>query len=224
MAQSALYQQYSTYLQKASTLYQRPQVKASLEIILSVFAVIMLILFAIRPTLTNIATLQKKIADQEVVLKKADAKLGQLIKAEAALSENQNRLQLFVNAVPNNFDYFNISKRVEIIARENQVTLKLVRLPGSVILGGADLTGLATDRGVGIVVPAETGLTTIPVAFSVEGSQTQVMGFLRSLENMDMLSVIQNIRIAKRQAAARELQSGLVLEGTAWFYSINIPK
>lgn len=221
MAQSALYHQYAAYYQKASVLYQRPQVKASLEIILSIFTVALLIFFAIRPTLTNVASLQKKIEDQDVVLKKADTKLGQLIKAEAAMSENQVNLQLYTNAVPNTLDYFNISKRIEIIARENQVNLKSMKLPGSILTGGRTVPGLTGDITKSIAVPSDTGLTTIPVTFSVEGSQTQVLGFLRDLENMDLLAVIESIRIAKVQRLSTTQQPGLGLDGSANFYSIN---
>ena len=223
MAQNALYQRYTDYYQKASALYQRPQVKASLEIILSVFTVTLLIFFAIRPTLINVASLQKKIEDQEVVLKKINIKLGQLIRAEQQLSENRDRLQLFSEAVPNSLNYFNISKRVEILARENLVNLEAVRLPGSVV-SESDVSDLARDKAVGIARPDADGLMTIPVSFSIEGGQPQILGFLRGLENMDMLAVVKSIRIAKQPAIREGLQPSLGVDGTAWFYTINSSK
>ena len=220
---SSLTRQYAAYYQKASALYQRPQVRASLEIILSVFTVSLLILFAIRPTLTNVASLQKKIEDQEVVLKKADIKLGQLIRAEGQLSENQNRLGLLDDAIPNTFDYFNISKRIEIIGQENFVNLELIRLPGSILVGDSQIPGLTGDRAGGIVRPNEQGLVIIPINFSVKGSQTQVLGFIKDMEKMDLLAVIQDIRIAKEQSF-QEAANLLNLDGTAWFYSIELNK
>jgi len=220
---STLTRQYSAYLQRAGALYERPQIRASVEIILSVFSVSLLVFFAIRPTLVNIASLQKKIEDQEVVLKKADLKLGQLIRAETQLSENQDKLQLLVDAVPNTFDYFNISKRIEIVARENSVELKFVNLPGSVIIGGQNIPGLAGELASEIVRPSETGLITIPVGFSANGTQPQLLGFINGLEKMEMLGVIQDIRLSKETTAIGQ-NNLLNLSGTAWFYSMNTNK
>jgi len=60
-------EKYSLYFQKVSLMYKRPEIRASLEVILSVFTITILIFAAIRPTLTNIVSLQKKIEDQEVI-------------------------------------------------------------------------------------------------------------------------------------------------------------
>jgi len=223
MAQATLYQRYSSYFQRASALYQRPQIKASLEIIMSVFAVTLLTLLAIRPTVTNIATLQKKIEDQEVVLKKADVKLAQLIKAEGQLSEYRGQLQFFSDAVPGSFDYFNIAKRIEIVARNNGLTVSTMRLPGSIFYGGSVIEGLTADKAKGVVVPDTDGVTTIGVSFAVSGSQSQVFGFLKEIENMDMLAVIQNINIGKILLTSKQQTSGLDINGEAWFYSFNSP-
>ena len=219
MAQGDLYKQYSVFAQRAGALYAKPEIRASLEIILSVFTVTLLIFFAIRPTLTNVASLQKKIEDQEVVLKKADTKVSQLLSAETQLSENQGRLALLVDAVPDNFNYFNISKRVEIVAREASVTLSLMRLPGSIVLGGPDVPGLVGDRAKEVVMPDENGVMMIGVQFNVGGGQEQVLNFMRSLENMDLLAVIQNIKISKTTTSGTG--AGLDLEGRAWFYSFR---
>src|SRR3989339_445291 len=196
MAQSALYQRYSTYYQRASALYQRPQIKASLEIIMSVFVVTLLTLLAIRPTLTNVVQLQKKIEDQEVVLKKTDVKLGQLIKAEGQLTENPRQIGLLSEAVPDRFVYFDISKRIEIIARESQVKWEQLKLPGTVIQGERILdTGQTTT----IIRPDEAGSLVMPVSFTVEGNQEQVVSFLRSIANLDRFAVIKNVKITKEQ-------------------------
>ena len=63
-------------------MYQRPEIKASVEIILSVFTVAGLLLLAIRPTLATVATLQKKIEDQQVVNRRLEAKISQLVNAQ----------------------------------------------------------------------------------------------------------------------------------------------
>jgi len=221
MAQSALYQRYAAYYQRASALYARPQIRASLEIILSVFTVTLLIFFAIRPTLTNVVSLQKKIEDQAIVLKKADVKLAQLIKGESKLAENRDKVNLFLETIPEEIGYFNISKRIEILARENQVFLEVVRLPGSVVSGESIVPELVGERAEGMARPNKDGLSTIRVSFSVQGGQDQVMGFLRGLENMDILATIQEIRVSKVQAGSI---AGLNLEGSAMFYTIQNDK
>lgn len=219
MANGQLYKQYAFIYQRASDLYAKPEIKASLEIILSVFTVTLLIFFAIRPTITNVTSLQKKIDDQQTVLTKADNKLAQLIKAETQVNDNQSRLQLYFNAVPESLGYFSISKRIEIIANESGVELDLIRLPGSILAGGPKVPGLKGDNAKGVVEANDKGVLTMNVEFMVLGRQDQVLSFVRSLTNMDMLTMIQNIKISK--VDEQGLPTQLSLDGVALFYSIT---
>ena len=106
-------EKYSLFYQRISLIYQRPEVKASLEVILSVFTVTLLIFAAIRPTLANVASLQKKVEDLDSVNKKADNKIAQVFAAQADINKFQDKLHLFDEAIPNEFSYYDMAGRIE---------------------------------------------------------------------------------------------------------------
>ena len=78
-------EKYARYYHRFGAIYERPEIKASLEVVFSVFMISVLIFLAIRPTLTNLAALQKKIADKEATSIKADKKLAQLFSSTEQL-------------------------------------------------------------------------------------------------------------------------------------------
>jgi hypothetical protein len=224
MAQSLVNQQYSIYLQRVNLIYQRPEVKASLEIILSVFTVTMLIFFAIRPTITNIFSLQKKITDQEVLLKKTDNKIAQLINAQKQISDNSEIISLLSVGVPDKFDYFNYAKRVEILASKNNVNLDSLSLPGQSIAGTPSLLNVPADKAKNYITPDKDGLSKVLTNFVVYGDQNGVFGFLSDLENMDRVALIDSLDISKTLKTALDTKGSLKVTGQVYFYTFNNKK
>lgn len=207
-------EKYSLYFKKVGLLYRRPEIKASLEIILSVFTVMILIFSAIRPTITNIVSLQKKIEDMEVVNKKADNKISQLLNAEKQLSSLRNSLYLFDQAVPDNFSYVDSAKRLEYLSRIYNLTLDTLSFSGITLLNGErlppDLTAKLTKPGANNSLPDL-------VSFSIIGSPTNVISFLKQVENMDRLASLNSVSISK-QASLGKVDNALKASGQLTFY------
>ena len=134
-------ERYTKYYHKLGAVYQRPEIKASLEVIFSVFMVSLLILLAIRPTLTNLAALQKKIVDNESISVKADKKIAQLFSVQEQLDSNSGFLALYDSAVPEIFSYLDMVGRMEILAKNNGVDLETTSAPGTSLLGDTKATG-----------------------------------------------------------------------------------
>ena len=207
-------EKYALYFQKVGLLYKRPEIKASLEVILSVFTITILIFAAIRPTLTNIVSLQKKITDQEAVNKKADNKIAQLLSAEKQLKEFGSSLVLFDNAVPDNFSYSDSAKRLEYIAKINSLNIDSLNFSGSSLLSGKKLTA---DWSSKIALPGTDNLILDQVAFSVIGKPADVLNYLRQIENMDRLVVLNNVSLAK-QIGVSKMEDTLRATGKVSFY------
>ena len=223
MAQSLFNQQTSLYLQKVNLLYQRPEIKASLEIILSVFTVTLLIFFAIRPTITNIFTLQKKITDQEVLLKKADNKISQLTNSQKQIADNISNIPLLQAAVPNTFDYFGYAKRMQVLAQKHNITLDFINFPGEIISGNNDTKLIPKEKIKNYMAPDKDGLFTIKTMFSISGSQSGVLGFISDIENMDRLALLDSIDISKNQKGSDNAKT-LNVSGQVIFYSLSNKK
>lgn len=205
---------YAIYFQRVSLLYKRPEVRASLETILSVFTVAVLIFAAIRPTLTNIVSLQKKITDQEMINTKADNKMAQLLKAQDQLKTNSGSLYLFDAAVPDIFSYVDSTKRIEYLARLNNVTVDSLSMTGITLLDGGKLTAAWATK---IAKPTGTNSILDPINFSIEGSPQNVVAFLRQIENIDRLVKLSNVALSK-QVGTNKTEDTLKATGQLTFY------
>jgi len=181
---------YSLNYQKIRMVYQRPEIKASVEVILSVFSVAFLLLVAVRPTLSTVAELRKKIEDYQVVEKKLDNKISQLARAEEDLVDNSAYLYLFDQAVTDEPELAEIAKRIELIAVERDVILESLNF-SRVDITGEEVIDEKKDEKDNYV-EGEFSLR-----FSLSGTETNIMRFLREVEEMDRVAVLENALIKK---------------------------
>jgi len=186
-------EKYSLYFQKVSLLYKRPEIRASLELILSVFTVTILVFAAIRPTLANVVSLQKKISDQEVVNKKADNKISQLINAQNQLNTLGDGLRLYNEAVPDIFSYTDVAKRLEYIAKKNNLSVDSFSFSGFVLQGGAKAKGDWLDK---IIKPNANNILPNQMSFAINGKPQDVFLFLKEVENMDRLAALNSVSLS----------------------------
>lgn len=212
-------EKYSLYYQRISLIYQRPEVKASLEIILSVFMVTVLIFAAIRPTVTNIAALQKRIEDLNSFNKKADLKIAQVFDSQNQLSVFRDRLRLFDEAVPDNFSYQGMAGRIEILARKSGLTVQTISMPGIRLFGiGKGDGGWASK----IMTKSASNIVKSNVSFAVSGDPKKVREFLGNLENLDRVGLLENIVMTTETGQAGKVSSIKTTgQVSFYFYSEN---
>lgn len=207
-------EKYSLYFQKVGLLYKRPEIRASLEVILSVFTVTILVFAAIRPTVTNIISLQKKITDQEIVIKKADNKISQLLNAQKQLNAFRSSLKLFDEAVPDSYSYVGSAKRLEYLAIKNHLMIDSLSFSGFTLLkGGNAVGGWATK----IAQPTANNTLLDQITFSVYGKPQNVIIFLREVENMDRLVELNSVSLTK-QIGLSKSEDTLKATGQMTFY------
>lgn len=207
-------EKYSLYFQKIGLLYKRPEIRASLEVILSVFTVTILIFAAIRPTLINIVSLQKKISDQEVVNKKADNKITQLFSAQNQLNTLGNSLKLFDQAVPDGFSYSDSAKRFEYVAKKNSIKIESLSFIGFTLQTGGPITGDWASK-----ITKLSANNTLPnqIYFSVNGKPQNVITFLKEIENIDRLAMLNNVTLTK-QVGLSKSEDLIKVSGQITFY------
>jgi Tfp pilus assembly protein PilO len=207
-------EKYAMYFQRVGLLYKRPEIRASLEIVLSIFTVTILAFAAIRPTLVNVASLQKKIADQEIISKKADNKISQLINAQNQLNTFRSDLRLLDTAVPDTFSYIDSAKRVEYLARINNLSVETLGFSGFTLLSGGKLTAAWESK---IAKPNTSNGLLDQVNFSVDGKPQEIITFLRQVENMDRLVGLSSVTLTK-QVGQNKTEDTLKAAGQATFY------
>lgn len=207
-------EKYSLYYQKISLVYQKPEVRASLEIILSVFVVTILIFAAIRPTLTNIAVLQKRIEDLETVNKKADNKITQVFNAQKQLTAFKDKLVLYDRAVPSQLSYQAIAARIELLAKQNNLTVSTIAMPGIKLFGAGKPDGQWAAK---ILAKNNANIIKSSVNFTVAGTPENVKDFLVDIENMDMVTLLESV-VMSTETGPTDKASSLKAAGQVSFY------
>lgn len=207
-------EKYSLYFQKVGLLYKRPEIRASLEVILSVFTVAILVFAAIRPTVANIVSLQKKISDQEAVNKKADSKIAQLYNAQNQLNTFGSSLRLFDEAVPNVFSYTDTAKRLEYVARSNDVVIDTMSFNGITLKNGGKITGDWVNK---VIKEDASKILSSRVSFSANGKPDNIFAFLAEVENMDRVGALNGVSLTKVVGASK-VEDSLKATGQITFY------
>lgn len=103
--------------------YQRPVARVSLELFLSVFAVVFFAIFAIRPTLVTMSDLVKEIEDKKDLDQKLTQKIASLSTAQTSYLDVQERLYLLVQTLPSTPDLIHSVKIIEKLAVDRGVLI-----------------------------------------------------------------------------------------------------
>lgn len=191
------------YYRRLRMVYQKPEIAAPVEVILSVFVSLFLVMTAIRPTLVTVTELKKKITDQEQVEKKLDVKITKLIGAAKQLEEFNDSLVLFEKAVPKSKTYGDLAKKIELVAIEQNVAIESMSFSSVVILGEEETKNREwVDGGAKV--------KEFSVNFSVLGGEMAVENFLREIENLDRVTVISTVELVsvkKRDSLEKKIKA-----------------
>lgn len=103
--------------------YQRPVARVSLELFLSVLAVVFFAIFAIRPTLVTMSDLVKEIEDKKDLDQKLTQKIASLSTAQTSYLDVQERLYLLVQTLPSTPDLIHSVKIIEKLAVDRGVLI-----------------------------------------------------------------------------------------------------
>lgn len=202
---------------KLSLAYRKPEIRVPVEIILSVFASLFLIITAIRPTLVTVAELKKKIEDQSLVEKKLDVKIRSLIQASKQLSEFDVSLPLFEKGVPENYTYADLAKKLEILANEKNINIESLVF-SSVIVAIDESKNIKQKKKEKARewTNGDNIMKEFTVRFSVTANETSLVDFLREVERLDRVLVISSVDITKveeRESTTRKLRASGEING-----------
>lgn len=179
------YVKYRTYLLSIIGRYrERADVKAYLEILLSLATISIFAFFALKPTLLTIAQLIKDIESKNETLSVMNQKIQNLAKAQALYDQERSNIQLLKVAIPENPAPDVFVRQLEGLSAKYQSPIAALKLDKVVILG--DEITVAGGEEEGSPLPdGSKGLT-----FSV--STTAEPALYLSLSNF--LSDIERLR------------------------------
>lgn len=115
-------------VQGLSLFYEKPVAKASIELFLSIGAVLFFAIFAIKPTLLTMSDLIKEIDDKRTLDKKLNEKIAALSTAQTEYLKLENRLSILSSAIPINSEIVLTLKIIEKLASEQKITINSLNL------------------------------------------------------------------------------------------------
>ncbi len=143
----------------------------------TIFFVFLLVLGAIRPTITDIVRIRNQLKVYKDIATKLDTKIDTIYELKSTFDRNQRTLALFDIYYPSNFDYSLFVANLEYIAKD--IGSKLVSVSYSAQVGEAYAKEFG-ERGVHAVVPVVFTVT-------IEGDYNQLVSFLKRLEETPFL-------------------------------------
>jgi hypothetical protein len=185
------YYRYRGFFLNIAALYkQKADLRAFLEIVLSITTVIVFLLFALKPTALTIINLLQQINEKKQTLVGLTQKVNDLQTVNGILDQDQNLIPSIDSAVPNVPNPDILSEQAEGLASKDAVEILGISV-NQVTLLGANSTKKITG-----VTPLPQGAYEMPFSLSIEGPYTNLIAFVNDFENLGLASRIDSLTIS----------------------------
>jgi type II secretory pathway pseudopilin PulG len=174
------YELYRKYVHNISRFYkQHEQIKAYVELALSLVAIIIFLAFAIRPTAVTITEKVKELQSKQEVITKLNAKIDSLSTADSLLREEKETLDMLEVAIPDGSAPEEFIIQVDALARRNNTELEGMSIEDTQILG----TKVTTNE-EGVETAVLGTIEWFPFTIVTSGPYEDLVRFGDSLENL----------------------------------------
>ena len=175
-------EKYTKYLELMPDFKQEKTQKFT-TIALTIVASIILIIFAVNPTLSTISNLQKQLSDDKFVEQKLEDKINDLSILQDKYTQVQPDIPVVLDAIPKNADVVNLVAQVQSVANKTNLnltgfqTFQVQTTPGS-ILGKK--------------------YSSFDFSVSATGDYQGMVSFMNVLVNVQRILTINNVSITKK--------------------------
>lgn len=175
------YRRYKSFFLDIYNIYKRrPDVKMFLEIILSLITIAAFAAFALRPTVLTITQLLEEIEAKEETIEKMDTKIRNLQTAQNIYSQEQARLALLDQAVPENPSPETFVRQIEGLASTRNVSVLGMSVGEVVLVGPVE----EKKRSSSDNEPLPQSANEVSFSVSVQGDYQQLSTFFSDLNNL----------------------------------------
>lgn len=197
-------QLYRRYVAQMTQAYnQREDIRAFVELLLTLSAIFVFSLFAIRPTLKTIGGLTQEISSKKETIQVMDQKISDIQTAQQVYNQNSSVLPLLLQAVPQEADVSSQIKQIEKITTNSQVAITQFSIQ-PVPLKGGELDN-----------PGEKSVSYV---LTLSGSFDGLLNSLKSIEDMRRGSLFSSQLISISDGTAQSLS--ITLSGEIPYYTI----
>lgn len=192
-------------MRELQQFYQKPIAKVSAELFGTLIVIIILALFAIRPTLVTMSQLLKDIDDRKKTTDGLSKKIATISTLSTEYPAVKNEVLLLDTVIPNTPDFDGFMRRLEKISANNNLIIESIQakqVPKE--------TTMNADASGGASTPSQ--MTSFVISVNFKGEYAKVRNALNDLVMMDRYITLDSLVLnAKRD----ELEKTVVLRTTA---------
>lgn len=214
------YLRYRTYFLNVTNQYrERGDIKAYLEILLSLITITIFSIFALRPTLLTIGELIKEVETKKETLAKIDSKIQNLSKAQLLYDRQRKNIYILNVAVPARATPEVFTQQLDAIAIKNGIKMTRINLDNGEILK----TEIPRDRG-----SEKNQVQELP--FSIEArididDFTKLVSLITDMENSRVITKINQLSLALEEEEEKfNKEIVLTIEGVTPYFYLNNKK
>lgn len=186
--------------------YDKQKMAGYLYIILTLFSVSFLGLFAINPTLSTISNLKRQYEDDTFIESSLTKKIIALNQLSEQYKQIAPNLEVTELAIPRSNKIPDFTSKILYLAKQHNITIKKFDIGGIELYPGNQVSEGTSDK-----KSEENEFFTI--SLSVEGKGQEVNTFLLDIINIDRLITLDLIDLRKEQ----EDTASLTLGGKVYF-------
>ena len=200
------YLRYRSYFLNVMGRYkERTDIRAYLEILLSLTTISIFSIFALRPTLLTIAELIKEIDSKEETISKMEQKIGNLAQAQTLFDKERPRIILLGTSIPNLGEPVVFARQVEGLSSKYQPAILGISTGGTNILGQDFLSKAGNKEKA--VDPLPEGAEELSYSFELTSAvetYNSLTNFLSDFENLRMLGVIDSLKVSTEEDSGKK--------------------
>ena len=189
------YFRYKDFFLNIVALYkQRKDLRAFLELILSLSTVIIFVVFALKPTAITIVSLNNQIKNKRATLVTLKQKISDLKSASSVFDQNQALIPDVEDAVFSKPEPDTISKQILGLALKDQVSI-LGASVGQVVIIGKNVVSKSSTE----FKPLPENAFAMPLSISAKGTYSELLTFIRDVENSRIPIKVDSLMINASQ-------------------------
>lgn len=178
------------YLNIVNLYKQKADLRAFLEIILSLSTITIFTLFALKPTVLTIISLVREINEKKIVVAGLTKKIKDLEIAGDTYIQNQEIIPIIDNAISTLPAPEVFSKQILALAGKNNVNVMGLSMGQVTLLGSPPVKKGKSDS-----KPLPENPSEMPFSVSVRGNYSDLSNFIRDLENLRIAAKIDLLGI-----------------------------
>ena len=196
---------YNRYYKYIEPFFKAPIVRTYTGLILSILTISFFIVFAIRPTIKTIISLNRQTIDGRVTDQKLQDKINALSLAQSEYSQFTNEMPIILGSLPENSSVAPFLRLFEGASQASGTTINSFQLTTVNLLDPPSSKKELTLR--------ETGFTVV-----VTGTYNNLLSFLEILRKLQRIIIIDSIGIGTSRDKENRSLLQLNLTGKIYFY------